>query len=459
MKSKFVYIYTIGCQMNVYDSEQFLKALKPLGYQETCRLEAADLVLVNTCAIREKAQEKAFSFLGRLLPMKKKKPHLIIGMGGCVAQQEGRHVIQRVPHIDLVFGTHAIQRLAMHIQNLEKQKERVVDVEIGSAIYEPPSLKPLNKRKEAGHFVTIMQGCDNFCTYCVVPYTRGRECSRQPEHILQEIEALVASGIKEITLLGQNVNSYGNKEGLCSFPQLLERIHEIRDLKRIRFATSHPKDFSDELIRSFQTLDKLCRHIHLPVQSGSSRVLKRMNRRYTREDYLHKVEKLRRFSPEVALSSDMIVGFPGETRKDFEDTLSLIKTVEFDSLFAFAYSDRPNAPAAHFPGKVSEAEKKERLQALLNLQEKITLKKNQDLVGRDVEILVEGKSKKQHRAPTQPEESGSTGTLQWTGRTSDNKIVNFNASVSDRFHPVDVGHLVTITIEKAYPHSLWGIKA
>lgn len=443
--------------MNVYDSEQFLKALKPLGYLKTDQLEAADLILVNTCAIREKAQEKAFSFLGRLLPMKRKNPHLMIGMGGCVAQQEGRNVIRRVPHIDLVFGTHAVQRLAGHVQTLEMQKERIVDVETGTAIYEPPSLKPLSETGAAGHFVTIMQGCDNFCTYCVVPYTRGRECSRQPEQILQEIEALVASGVKEITLLGQNVNSYGNKEGLCSFPRLLARVHDIRGLERIRFATSHPKDFSDDLIHSFQTLDKLCRHIHLPVQSGSSRLLKRMNRRYTREDYLHKIEKLRRLCPEVAVSSDMIVGFPGENRQDFEDTLSLIQTVEFDSLFAFAYSDRPNAPAARFSDKVSETEKKERLQILLKLQEEITLKKHQARVGEKVEILVEGKSKKQHRVSSESGNFGTVDTLQWTGRTSDNKIVNFNSPASDDSHPVDVGERVTLTIEKAYPHSLWGI--
>jgi tRNA-2-methylthio-N6-dimethylallyladenosine synthase len=337
------------------------------------------------------------------------------------------------------------------------QKERIVDVETGTAIYEPPSLKPLSETGAAGHFVTIMQGCDNFCTYCVVPYTRGRECSRQPEQILQEIEALVASGVKEITLLGQNVNSYGNKEGLCSFPRLLARVHDIRGLERIRFATSHPKDFSDDLIHSFQTLDKLCRHIHLPVQSGSSRLLKRMNRRYTREDYLHKIEKLRRLCPEVAVSSDMIVGFPGENRQDFEDTLSLIQTVEFDSLFAFAYSDRPNAPAARFSDKVSETEKKERLQILLKLQEEITLKKHQARVGEKVEILVEGKSKKQHRVSSESGNFGTVDTLQWTGRTSDNKIVNFNSPASDDSHPVDVGERVTLTIEKAYPHSLWGI--
>ncbi len=442
--------------MNVYDSEQYLKELKPLGYQQTARLESADLILVNTCAIREKAQEKAFSFLGRLLPMKKKKPALIIGMGGCVAQQEARNVVRRVPHIDLVFGTHAIQRLAGHIQALETEKQRIIDVETDETIYEPPSLMPLAEKQEAGHFVTIMQGCDNFCTYCVVPYTRGRECSRRPENIVQEIEGLVQSGVKEVTLLGQNVNSYGNKEGLCSFPELLACVNAVRGLRRIRFATSHPKDFSDELIRGFQILDKLCRHIHLPVQSGSNQVLKRMNRRYTRDAYLRKIDKLRQLSPDVAVSSDMIVGFPGETREDFQNTLSLVETVGFDSLFAFAYSDRPNAPAAHFSGKISETEKKERLQALLELQEKITLKKHQAQVGSNVDVLVEGKSKKQYRIAPGAENSEGPHTIQWTGRTSDNKIVNFNTDHTVPAGSVAIGRLVTVKIENACPHSLRG---
>lgn len=463
MKLKRVYIYTIGCQMNVYDSELFLNELTPLGYHPTTTLESADLILVNTCAIREKAQEKAFSFLGRLLPLKKSNPDLIIGMGGCVAQQEGRNVIARVPHIDLVFGTHAIRRLAGHVRMLETEKRRIVDTAMDHAVFEPLLLPErlsagaLPDKPAAGRFVTIMQGCDNFCTYCVVPFTRGRECSRRPEDIIAEISGLVLSGVKEVTLLGQNVNSYGNKEGWCSFAELLGQVNAIPGLERIRFATSHPKDFSLDLIRAFQTLDKLCRHIHLPVQSGSDRVLKRMNRKYTHEDYLEKIRTLRRISPDVALTSDMIVGFPGETRQDFDDTLALVEAVRFDGLFAFAYSDRPNAPAAHFSDKIDEPEKKERLQELLALQERITLEKNEAAVNRKVEILVEGQSKKQHRLGAERAESiRPVGNYQWTGRTSDNKIVNFNTAAESAAGTVDIGSLVTVRIEKAYPHSLWG---
>lgn len=443
--------------MNINDSEKFAKELMPLGYRKTSNVESADLIIVNTCSIREKAQEKAFSFLGRLSTLKKKKPELIIAMGGCVAQQEGQNVVKRVPHIDLVFGTHAVRRLANHIQTIEKEGTRIVDIEMFNTIYEPESFIHPTEKKEATRFVTIMQGCDNFCTYCVVPYTRGRESSRDPENIIQEIRSLVRSGVKEVTLLGQNVNSYGKKEGLCPFSELLARVNAIEGLMRIRFATSHPKDLSDDLIEAFQDLEKLCRHIHLPVQSGSNQVLKRMNRKYTRETYLEKVEKLRRICPDIALSSDMIVGFPGETRQDFEETLDLVKTVEFDGLFAFAYSDRPNAPAAAFSDKISEQEKKQRLQELLELQERFTLKKNQSRVGITEMILVEGNSKKQNRSAAEDTSSDETHEVQWTGRTSDNKIVNFTHSNPENGHKIDTGEMVKVKIEKAFPHSLWGI--
>jgi len=303
------------------------------------------------------------------------------------------------------------------------------------------------------NFVTIMQGCDNYCTYCVVPYVRGRETSRNPEKIINEMSRLIESGVREVTLLGQNVNSYGKKEGLCTFPELLALVNGIDDLLRIRFTTSHPKDLSEDLMLAFKELDKLCSHIHLPIQSGSNRVLKRMNRKYDRKLYLAKVDKLRNNCPDIAITSDIIVGFPGETRADFEETLELIKEMEFDGLFAFKYSDRPNAAAALFPDKISEKEKKERLQQVLNLQDHFTTKKNKELVGSTQSILVEGLSKKQTKIDIQ----NSYQDVQWTGRTSTNKIVNFpRGDDAVSCDEIIIGRMVNVRIVKAFSHSLWG---
>jgi tRNA-2-methylthio-N6-dimethylallyladenosine synthase len=300
-------------------------------------------------------------------------------------------------------------------------------------------------------FVTIMQGCDNFCTYCVVPHVRGRETSRSPESIIKEIEFLVRDGVREVTLLGQNVNSYGQKEGLISFTELLEAVSQIKGLRRIRFTTSHPKDLSPELIEAYQRIDKLCRHIHLPVQSGCNRILKRMNRRYTREQYMTKIRALRQACPGIAISSDFIVGFPGETEENFQDTLELIKEVEYDSLFAFIYSDRPNAPACNFADKIPEQIKKSRLQRLLALQELNTLRINQKQVGSTQLILVDGLSKRQHAAGNAYSDDMS---IEWTGRTTGNKIVNFVPN--EQMDPVKSGQLVQVKIERALSHSLWG---
>ena len=291
-----------------------------------------------------------------------------------------------------------------------------------------------------------MQGCDNYCTYCVVPYVRGRERSRTPESIVEEITILAETGVKEVTLLGQNVNSYGQKEGICSFSQLLAKINEIPGLERIRFATSHPKDLSDELIFAIRDLDKVCNQLHLPVQSGSNEILKKMNRGYTREIFLERIEMLRTHCPDVGLSSDMIVGFPSETRQDFEQTLSLVSTVGFDGLFAFAYSDRPNAPAARFSGAVDEVEKMARLNELLTLQESFTEQSNNALVGSVQAVLVEGESlKKRHSEPGE-----NINAPQMTGRTDTGKIVHFSATGEGP------GDMVNIKIAHAYSHSLWG---
>lgn len=454
MDKKLLYIQTIGCQMNVYDSSQMAYRLKPMGYETTELLEAADVILLNTCSVREKAEQKAFSFLGRLADLKEKKPGLIIGVGGCVAQQEGEKILRRVPHIDLVFGTRAIDRLPEMVRKVAEKRCRIVDLDLSQPFVETVMTdeEPVSFSKTA-QFVTVMRGCDNFCAYCVVPFVRGRETSRAPEDILSEIRALVAGGVREVTLLGQNVNSYGKKEGLCSFPELLEQANRIEGLFRIRFTTSHPKDLSEQLIASFGRLEKLCRHIHLPVQSGSNHILKRMNRRYSVEAYLEKIAALRAVCPDIAVSSDFIVGFPGETRSDFDDTLQLIREVEYDSLFAFAYSDRPHAPAVHFEGKVPESERMERLHELLALQAGITARKNAAMVGRTVLVLAEGGSKQQVGSPG---EVGG-GIQQWTGRTTENKVVNFliedNIEISEEEL---TGRLVNVRIEKALAHSLWG---
>jgi tRNA-2-methylthio-N6-dimethylallyladenosine synthase len=454
MLKKNLYINTIGCQMNVYDSEQIAMRLAALGYQQTSSLELADLVIVNTCTIRAKAEQKAFSFLGRLARLKKKKPGLITGVGGCVAQQEGEKIFKRIPYLDLVFGTQAIDRLPALIQKIENKRCRIVDIEMT----DKPEFAETNgganqQDSQVSRFVTIMRGCDNFCSYCVVPYVRGRETSRHPDVIINEIKELVRAGIKEVTLLGQNVNSYGTKEGLCSFTELLSRVSKIESLLRIRFTTSHPKDFDENLINAFRTNEKLCDHIHLPVQSGSDRVLKRMNRKYDKALYLDKVAKLRDTCPNIAITSDIIVGFPGESDAEFEETLDLIRTIEFDGLFAFMYSDRPNAPAVKFDHKVSDQIKKERLQILLDLQENLTRKKNQTLVGNILPILAEGFSKRQSSGNlNKPHQA-----VQWTGRTSTNKIVNFfQADNPEGVGEISPGKLVFVKIEKAYSHSLWG---
>lgn len=443
--------------MNVYDSEQIEKLLAPSGYKINSSFEAADLVIVNTCAIREKAEQKVFSFLGRLADLKRKRPNLIIGVGGCVAQQEGKKIPERMPHVDLVFGTHAINRLPYLIEKIEAERCKLVDIEMSEVIEEFESVIELSWDRsdpKVTSFVTIMRGCDNFCTYCVVPYVRGRETSRFPESIVNEVKCLVKSGVQEVTLLGQNVNSYGKKEKLNSFPQLLARVNEIDGLFRIRFTTSHPKDLSDDLVSAFKNMDKLCNHIHLPVQSGSNKILKKMNRKYSRELYLEKIDKLRNNCPDIAVTSDIIVGFPGETKADFEETLDLIKEVEFDGIFAFKYSDRPNAPAARFTNKIAEQEKKDRLQTLLNLQECFTTKKNRALIGTNELVLVEGLSKKK---VDKDDAQSKCRYVQWTGRTETNKVVNFiqdeGVIPGDR---ISKGKIVNVKIEKAYSHSLSG---
>jgi tRNA-2-methylthio-N6-dimethylallyladenosine synthase len=430
----------MGCQMNVYDSEQMLRHLTPLNYRPTSQLKKADLIVVNTCSIREKAEHKVYSFLGRLARMKRLKPDLMIAVAGCVAQQEGYRLVERVPYVDIVFGTFAVGRLPSLIVQAKTRKGPVVDTG-PRRDSEPLCIPgPVSKTGRPTAFVTIMQGCDNFCTYCVVPYVRGREISRDPDEILRETRLLVDSGVVEVTLIGQNVNAYGEKNGHgCNFPTLLDRVSEIPGLRRIRFTTSHPKDLSDQLIASFGRLAKLVPHIHLPVQSGSDRVLKRMNRRYTRDFYLKKVEKLRQVRPDIAITSDVMVGFPGEETIDFENTLDLVRQVGFDSLFMFKYSDRPNVPAVKFSNKVPDKVIGERFTILFGLQSGFTLKKNKALIGTIQEILVDGHSK---RTPDQ-----------LMGRTPCNRVVNFT---DDGDGMLRVGQMLSVEIIEAFSHSLLG---
>jgi tRNA-2-methylthio-N6-dimethylallyladenosine synthase len=450
---RWAYIYTIGCQMNVYDSAKLLSVLKSLGYKETKVLEKADIVVCNTCTIRHKAQEKAYSFLGRLGKLKKKKPHLISVISGCVAQQDGEKVLKRLSGIDIVLGTQSFSRFADLIEQVKRGKSNIVDIESRETIFEVMPDASSISQNEISKFVTIMQGCENFCTYCVVPYVRGKEKSRNPEAIIEEIAQLCRYGIKEVTLLGQNVNSYGIKENDISFAKLLKKVNSISAIKRIRFATSHPKDLSDELIYAIRDLEKVCFHLHLPVQSGSDRILKRMNRGYTKKSYLKKIVKLKKECPGIAISTDLITGFPSETREEFQETLDLMKKVEFDSVYAFSYSDRPITPAIKFDGKIDEEEKLFRLNELFELQNFYTEKNNRKLIGKIESLLVEGESRKKMKS----EDESLDGTkniknvTQMMGRTESNKIVHFQGN------NIEPGMIIDVKIEQAYPHSLWGV--
>ncbi|WP_028313501.1 tRNA (N6-isopentenyl adenosine(37)-C2)-methylthiotransferase MiaB [Desulfatibacillum aliphaticivorans] len=441
MKPKKLYIKTMGCQMNVYDSEAMARVLAPMGYELTAHKKDADCLLLNTCAIRAKAEQKVFSYLGRLTGLKGNNPDLLIGVGGCVAQQEAKKIFDRAPHVDFVFGPHAINRLPEIVAQAEQGKRHVAATEFldfFEEIKQPHLDKAGPEESGVSAFVTIMSGCDNYCTYCVVPHVRGREMSRDSQAILAEVENLAAKGVKEITLLGQNVNSYGNKEGFGSFAGLLRLVHEAEGVERIRFTTSHPKDLSQELIQAFAELPKLCKHIHLPVQSGSNRILKKMNRGYTREDYLGKVRALREACPEIRLTTDIIAGFPSETEEDFQDTMDLIRRADYDSLFAFMYSDRPSAPAVKFPDKLSEEVKSRRLTQVLKVSEEITRAKHAAMVGSKQQVLVEG------RSVQNPE--------QWRGRTGGHVTVNFLAPASGDL----VGKQVDVLIENGYSNSLSG---
>ena len=404
-------IQTYGCQMNEHDSETIAGILEGMGFASTDDRREADVILLNTCAIRENAEDRVFGELGHLKSLKLQKPSLLLGVCGCMSQEESvvNRIMQKYAFVDLVFGTHNIHRLPHLLQEAYFSKEMVVEVwsKEGDIVENLPK-----KREGMKAWVNIMYGCDKFCTYCIVPYTRGKERSRRPQDVIAEVRELARQGIREITLLGQNVNAYGKDftDMRFTFGDLMDEIRKI-DIPRVRFTTSHPRDFDDRLIEVLAKRGNLVEHIHLPVQSGNSDILKRMARKYTREQYLDLVARIRRAIPDVALTTDIIVGFPGETEEQFEDTLSLVREVEYDSAFTFIYSPREGTPAARMDDNVPAEVKKERLMRLNELLADIALKKNERLRGRTVEVLVEGASK--------------ANPHMLTGRTRTNKLVHF----------------------------------
>ncbi|MDO3379518.1 tRNA (N6-isopentenyl adenosine(37)-C2)-methylthiotransferase MiaB [Geoalkalibacter halelectricus] len=435
--TKFFYLETFGCQMNVVDSEQIVDLLGRVGYAQVETPEQADLILLNTCSVRDKAERKVYGHLGRFKPLKQQRPELIIGVGGCVAQQEGERLLDKLRFVDLVFGTHNIHRLPEMLAAVEGRRQRRLETDFLDAETRR-QLFPERKADDAvTRFVTVMQGCDNFCSYCIVPHVRGREISRPSGDILAEIRALAAGGVREITLLGQNVNSYGlREEDEISFAQLLRRVHEIEGIERIRFTTSHPKDLSDELIACFGELPKLAKHLHLPVQCGSDRILTAMNRGYTRAQYLDKVARLKQVCPDIRLTSDIIVGFPGETEEDFGETLALVAEVEYADIYSFLYSPRRGTAAAELEETLDPKEKQARFDRLIALQQEIGARIWQSDVGRVLPVLVEGVSRQ--------------GGGQLFGRTVWNRIVNFSGS------PDLVGRIVPVRVTTSFKNSQAG---
>ncbi|MBV8647137.1 tRNA (N6-isopentenyl adenosine(37)-C2)-methylthiotransferase MiaB [Paludibacterium sp.] len=435
---KKVFIKTFGCQMNEYDSDKMLDVLGSMeGMVKTDSPEDADVILFNTCSVREKAQEKVFSDLGRVRQLKALKPDLLIGVGGCVASQEGEQIIKRAPYVDMVFGPQTLHRLPALIASRRQTGNAQVDIsfpEIEKFDHLPPA-----KVTGGAAFVSIMEGCSKYCSYCVVPYTRGEEVSRPFEDVLTEVAGLTQQGVKEVTLLGQNVNAYRGAMadgGIADFAMLLEYVHEIPGIERLRFTTSHPREFTDRLIDCYRTLPKLVSHLHLPVQSGSDRVLMAMKRGYTALEYKSIIRKLRAARPDLCLSSDFIVGFPGETDADFEATLKLVRDLEFDLSYVFIYSARPGTPAANLTDDTPHEDKVRRLTALNELLEAKNYSINQSMVGQVERVLVEGQSKR---------EPG-----QLAARSANNRVVNFPG------HPRLINQMVDVRIVEANPHSLLG---
>jgi tRNA-2-methylthio-N6-dimethylallyladenosine synthase len=439
---KKVWIKTFGCQMNEYDSDKMADVLKAAeGYEPTTNVEEADLILFNTCSVREKAQEKVFSDLGRVKHLKSKG--VLIGVGGCVASQEGAAIIERAPYVDVVFGPQTLHRLPDMLARRDAQNRPQVDIsfpEIEKFDHLPPA-----RVEGASAFVSIMEGCSKYCSYCVVPYTRGEEVSRPFEDVLTEVAGLADQGVKEVTLLGQNVNAYrgrmGGTDEIADFALLIEYVADIPGIERIRYTTSHPNEFTQRLIDVYAKVPKLVSHLHLPVQHGSDRILMAMKRGYTAIEYKSTIRKLRAVRPDISLSSDFIVGFPGETEEDFARMMKLIEDVGYDSSFSFVFSPRPGTPAAALHDDTPQEVKLKRLQHLQATIEANVRRISASRVGTVQRILVEGPSRR----------PGPGGAPEFMGRTECNRIVNFAGS------PRLVGQMIDVTITEALPHSLRGV--
>ena len=438
-KPKYM-IQTFGCQMNEHDSENLAGMLDAMGYEATLMTNDCDLIIYNTCAVRENAELKVYGNLGHLKLAKRKNPDLKIAVCGCMMQQP--HVVKeiksRYKHVDLVFGTHNLYKFPELLTNTMDSDKLLVDVwDVDGEVVE--GLRS-SRKFELKAFVNIMYGCNNFCTYCIVPYTRGRERSRTPEDIINEIKDLAAKGTKEITLLGQNVDSYGKTlEEDITFAELLRMVNEIEGIERIRFMTSHPKDISDEVIYAMRDCDKVCEFLHLPVQCGSSRLLKKMNRNYTKEDYLRIIEKAKAEIPDIAFSTDLMIGFPGETEEDLLDTIDVVEKVKYDNAFTFIYSKREGTPAAKMEDQIPEDVKHERFNRVLSKVNEILVDLNASYVGKTVEVLIEGKSK--------------TDESKFTGRTRQNKLVNFTVKNPEANL---LGTLMNVKITESNTFSLVG---
>ena len=433
------WITTFGCQMNVHDSEVLAGILESLGYKSAASVDEADLILLNTCCVRENAENRTYGHIGNLKSLKEQNPRRVIGVCGCMAQEpeEAAKLKATFPWVDLVFGTHNLHQLPELLEQVRDGGNRVFEVwETDGAIYEG---LPVKRDDPFKAWVTIMYGCNNFCSYCIVPYVRGRERSREPERILDEIRGLASAGVREVTLLGQNVNSYGKdlSGGSWNFARLLREVSQNTGIRRIRFQTSHPKDLSAELIEVMATEDKVCRHLHLPVQAGSSRILRLMNRGYSKEEYEALVERIREKVKGLALTTDIIVGFPGETEADFRDTLDLVKKVRYDGAFTFIYSPRIGTPAAKMEDPVPAPEKQKHLEELIAVQNQISLEKNQACLGTLQEILVEGPSERNPEI--------------WAGRSSQNKLVHFQPVPK-----LSQGDMVMVRITAAQTFTLEG---
>ena len=408
LQKKRAFIGVYGCQMNFSDAERMEGQLATLGYERTEDMARADLILLNTCCVRETAEDKVYGKIGEIKHIKRANPALIFGITGCMAQKEGEALIRRAPHIDFVLGTNKVHELKATVRRLESARRGpVVDVLLGDAPL--PENVPIERTGRLSAWVPIMYGCNNFCTYCIVPYVRGREHSRRPEDVVREVEEAAAQGFKEITLLGQNVNSYGKDHKLASFAELLLMVDAVKGVERVRYMTSHPKDLSDAVIDAVRQGRHICPHFHLPVQHGSDRILRAMNRVYRKEAYRSLVERIRAAVPDASLTTDLIVGFPGETEEDFGELLDFLREIRYDAAYTFLYSKRSGTPAATMEAQVEDSVKKERLHRLMEVQNEISLEKNAALKGTVQEVLVEGPSR--------------TDEDVWTGRTGTNKIV------------------------------------